>query len=81
TCPNGVDITSCFTYYNNSFLFDDYDTANFYYHSILVAESNGCGAASNCLNCGECLESCPQGIDIPKQLEAVGRYFGDVKKA
>ncbi|MBP5082614.1 MAG: aldo/keto reductase [Methanomicrobium sp.] len=80
-CPNGVDIPSCFTYYNNSFLFDDYDTANFYYHSMLGAESNGCGAASNCLNCGECLESCPQGIDIPKQLEAVGRYFNDIKKA
>ncbi|MBO4522962.1 MAG: aldo/keto reductase [Methanomicrobium sp.] len=78
-CPNGVDIPSCFTYYNNSFLFDDYATANFYYHSMLGAESNGCGAASNCLNCGECLESCPQGIDIPKQLKEVAKYFNDIR--
>ena len=78
-CPNGVDIPSCFTYYNNSFLFDDYATANFYYHSMLGAESNGCGAASNCLNCGECLESCPQGLDIPKQLEEVAKYFNDIR--
>jgi len=29
------------------------------------------GYASQCVECGECLERCPQQIDIPAQLEKV----------
>ncbi|MDD4127047.1 MAG: aldo/keto reductase, partial [Methanomicrobium sp.] len=60
-CLNGVDIPACFSYYNNSFLFNDFDTANFYYHSMLGNESDGTGAASLCRQCGKCSDMCPQG--------------------
>ncbi|WOF16564.1 aldo/keto reductase [Methanoplanus sp. FWC-SCC4] len=74
-CPNGVDIPSCFVHYNNSFLFNDYDTAGFYYHSMLGNESDGKGDASLCINCNACSEKCPQKIDIPKMLLEVKNHF------
>ncbi|MDD3977415.1 MAG: aldo/keto reductase [Methanomicrobium sp.] len=76
-CPEGVDIMACITHYNNSFLFNDFETANFYYHSMLGKESNGTGSASLCIKCKKCNEMCPQGIDICKVLAEISDYFGD----
>ncbi|MBP2133904.1 putative aldo/keto reductase-like oxidoreductase [Methanomicrobium sp. W14] len=79
-CPEGVDIPACFTHYNSSFLFNDFETANFYYHSMLKPESNGTGAASMCTRCGRCLEMCPQGINIAEMLSEVENYFSDSRQ-
>jgi len=35
------------------------------------------GAASLCVQCGECLDKCPQMIDIPNELEKVHQVLGE----
>ncbi|GAG85089.1 unnamed protein product, partial [marine sediment metagenome] len=35
------------------------------------------GNASLCIKCGECLEKCPQMIDIPTELEKVHLVLGE----
>ena len=37
------------------------------------------GAASLCIQCGECLEKCPQEIDIPDIMEKANLIFKDKK--
>lgn len=38
------------------------------------------GNASFCIKCGECLEKCPQEINIPEELEKVDEILGKGKK-
>jgi predicted aldo/keto reductase-like oxidoreductase len=32
--------------------------------------------ADQCLNCGECLEACPQGIEIPDWMKKIHAELG-----
>lgn len=70
-CPNGVNIPSCFDYYNSSYLFENRFMNNMLYFSFL-AESE---LASRCQNCGECEEKCPQELSIQQLLEQVAKEF------
>ena len=38
------------------------------------------GSAALCLQCGECLEKCPQQIDIPSFMEKACALFEEGKK-
>lgn len=72
-CPAGVNIPLCFEEYNNLSLVDNPDTARFMYAARLGG-AVGLGEpefASLCVQCGQCLEKCPQHIDIPTMLESV----------
>jgi predicted aldo/keto reductase-like oxidoreductase len=73
-CPSGVDIPKNFTYLNNYFLFDadEARTRCKLFYKMLVAEGEG---ASHCTSCGECIEKCPQHLEIPKHLEEVVEIF------
>ncbi len=72
-CPSGVNIPLCFEHYNNLTLADDPDGEKFMY----AARLGGAVAlgtpefASLCVQCGQCVEKCPQRIDIPTVLESV----------
>lgn len=72
-CPAGVNIPLCFEEYNNLYLVDDPDGERFMY----AARLGGAVAlgepefASLCIQCGQCVERCPQQIDIPAVLETV----------
>ncbi len=44
-----------------------------------LKENPGEGNASLCTKCGECLEACPQSIDIPTELEKINEIFGNGK--
>jgi predicted aldo/keto reductase-like oxidoreductase len=72
-CPAGVNIPLCFEEYNNLFLAEDPDGERFMY----AARLGGAVAlgepefASLCVQCGKCVEQCPQQIDIPAVLETV----------
>lgn len=72
-CPQGVDIPSCFEDYNNMHMTGD--TAGFRFHyAVKLSGILSVGEpefASKCVQCGECLEKCPQHIEIPTILEAV----------
>ncbi len=65
-CPNGVDIPRVFQLYNDSIMYEDIKTGRFMYNSPFFEEKQ---RASNCEECGECLEKCPQKIDIPEWLK------------
>ena len=73
-CPNGVDIPSNFQLYNETFLFDDKEFSPFFYKNLMDESQRGV----NCIECGDCMEKCPQKIDIIKELkEAVKILSGN----
>ncbi|WMW23339.1 aldo/keto reductase [Methanolobus mangrovi] len=72
-CPAGVNIPLCFELYNNLYLEGDPDTVKFMY-AARVGGALGLEEpefASRCVQCGQCLEKCPQHIDIPNVLYSV----------
>ena len=72
-CPTGVNIPLCFEMYNNLYLEDNPDMVRFMY-AARVGNAVGLGKpefASLCIQCGECLEKCPQHIDISTVLGSV----------
>ncbi|MBN2060371.1 MAG: aldo/keto reductase [Deltaproteobacteria bacterium] len=71
-CPNGVDIPMNFTAYNDFFLFKNPERNIMLYNRLLSPEQK----ASNCLECGECEEKCPQGIEIINELKKVDQKLG-----
>ncbi len=71
-CPSGVNIPVCFEIYNNLHMYGDREDLMFGY----IARAGGIinnepALASQCVQCGECLEKCPQDLEIPDFLEAV----------
>ncbi|MBN2430523.1 MAG: aldo/keto reductase [Acidobacteria bacterium] len=71
-CPHGVNIPLNFSLYNDTFMFADSSMAYRLYNQLLSPEQK----ASNCQACGACLEHCPQGIEIIRQLKAVHERLG-----
>jgi predicted aldo/keto reductase-like oxidoreductase len=74
-CSANVSIPECFEIYNQGCMFDAPDVAKYNY-SFLGGMFGSPGFASQCLECGECEEKCPQGISIREQLKKVAAYFG-----
>jgi hypothetical protein len=71
-CPADVLIPSCFDIYSNMHMFNTTAEAPFMYVMRMGGSLTGKpGYASQCVQCGECLEKCPQQIDIPMELEKV----------
>lgn len=73
-CPEGVDISTCFTMYNNYHMygreFASVNNQDLYY--LLVPPER---RASNCVECGRCESHCPQGIAIIEELRNVKAVF------
>lgn len=71
-CPAGVQIPTCFDFLNKGRMFDLQEAKRMYgifaEGSILQRQT---GLASQCVECGKCLEKCPQNIDIPEVLKTV----------
>jgi predicted aldo/keto reductase-like oxidoreductase len=73
-CPSGVNIPECFSIYNNLHMFGNEEGAKFAYAlgmSGVFANTEPGGFASQCIECGQCMEKCPQGLKIPDLLKAV----------
>lgn len=62
-CPNGVNIPRVFEIYNDLTMYGDEQRAQMFY-SWLDEDQR----ANLCIECGECLEKCPQQIEIPDWL-------------
>lgn len=93
-CPSGVNIPQNFAILNNVALEKsnvrkwlhkrDYKKMANYPKKLNKAKSNG--NASLCINCGICLEKCPQRINIPDELKNVhlilkkGKKISDIYK-
>jgi predicted aldo/keto reductase-like oxidoreductase len=72
-CPGGVNIPLCFETYNNLYMSNNADETKFLYAARLggILSVGGTEFASQCVQCGKCLEKCPQHLDIPTILESV----------
>lgn len=66
-CPNGVKIPDNFEYFNYAHLYDDVAGARFRYSVFLAANER----SGSCIECGECLEKCPQKILISEWMPKV----------
>jgi hypothetical protein len=71
-CPNGVNIPACFEFFNRAKLYDDVDTARYFYTVFLKEEQR----AHQCIECGACEELCPQKIPIREWLPKVAALLG-----
>ncbi|KKR03459.1 MAG: Aldo/keto reductase [Candidatus Uhrbacteria bacterium GW2011_GWF2_39_13] len=69
-CPVNVAIPSCFEYYNGFHLYKD-DKFKTFYKNFLGDKAK----ASLCVNCGQCVEKCPQSLPIPELLKKVVKEF------
>jgi len=75
-CPEGVDIPGNLGAYNEYFLFDTDQhrfMAKMFYTMITGPEAR----ADRCTACGQCLEHCPQQIQIPDEMEIVKEVLGE----
>ena len=70
-CPNEVEIPTIFDIFNQATIYDDFSRAKFRYMGF----GPGPGGlkenqrADKCQECVECVEKCPQEIDIPDWLK------------
>ena len=88
-CSYGVDIPAVFKHYNKcinegnvsaSSGDADYRRAR---RAFLVGYDRSVPAlqqAAHCIGCGECLEHCPQHINIPKQMQKIDAYVEQLKQ-
>ena len=76
-CPAGVDIPVCLELYNTLHMFDDADQTKLMYAARMsgVLGTGESALASQCVQCNECLEKCPQHLDIPTLLGSVVEDF------
>ncbi|TGC09023.1 aldo/keto reductase [Methanolobus halotolerans] len=76
-CPEGVDIPACFEMYNNLHIFGDEGRLMMMYAAKLGGILRGADTnfASQCTQCGQCLDACPQNLPIPDLLEKVAEEF------
>jgi predicted aldo/keto reductase-like oxidoreductase len=77
-CPSDVHIPGCFEVYNKMHMFGNEQEGKFLYAIRMSGMISGtAGYASQCVQCGECLEKCPQQIEIPDVLEKVVEELED----
>jgi predicted aldo/keto reductase-like oxidoreductase len=69
-CPNGVEIPLIFRIYGEMTMYNEAKMAKMRYNGGFWGVTKN-QDASNCVECGKCVEACPQHIDIPGWLKKV----------
>jgi predicted aldo/keto reductase-like oxidoreductase len=72
-CPSGINIPKCLSYLNQAAMLHDKSEVEVQYFFML----NETERASNCIECGLCVEICTQKIQIPEMLKEVKKLFGE----
>jgi predicted aldo/keto reductase-like oxidoreductase len=75
-CPNEVNIKSIFTYLIRYQVYGQQDQAKLFYSQIGKVKWDPGKDATDCVECGECLEKCPQNIPIIDQLKEAHKILG-----
>jgi len=75
-CPSGVNIPECFMLFNAFHTFGQRHQAEFLYVLRMGGVLHGSPAyASLCSHCRDCVQKCPQELDVPTLLEQVVLQF------
>lgn len=75
SCPESIDIPKLFDLYNNEKIQDLGSWTAVGNEYVNYSKLPGVGIASDCIECGACIEQCPQEIDIPEVLKDVVKTF------
>lgn len=87
-CPYGVDIPGVLVHYNKvkseERLPIDRQSSSYarYRRQFLIGQDRAVERlrqANHCIGCGQCNPSCPQRIDIPKELHAIAAFTEQLK--
>lgn len=70
-CPFGVNIPGCLSSYNEYVMLPGKLMTRIMYGARILGAMGKPSNASLCRNCGKCVSTCPQHIDIPKELRNV----------
>jgi len=74
-CPHGVEIPKNFKNYNKfSISKNKHSFIDEYEHSLEFSN------ADFCISCGECVELCPQHIEIPDRMNELSSLFTELKE-
>lgn len=68
-CPQDIAIPEIFALHNDRHITGDHVKATKTYRAL------GDRDASKCVNCGACMEQCPQHIEIPKKLADIHSWY------
>ena len=88
-CPYGINIPGIFDHYNKcvnegsvpqSSAQKNYRKLRKEYLTSYDKAIPTLRQADHCIGCGQCLEHCPQSIDIPKELHRIDRYVEKLKR-
>jgi len=79
-CPEGVFIPKIFQAVNGISWYPKSEWHRGIYTELsttpeALKKSPNSGNATFCVECGQCVEHCPQGIDIPTELKKIHRIF------
>lgn len=88
-CPYGVDIPAVFKHHNDCL--DDhavptdvrhaqYAENRHRYLASLARRIPELRTASHCIGCGQCVQQCPQFIDIPEEMAKLAKYAEGLRK-
>ncbi len=87
-CPYGLDIPATLLHYNKCVnegkLISDPEEAGYAAarRAFLIGYDRTVPKlrqADHCIGCGKCMHHCPQGIDIPKQMQRLSRYAAHLR--
>lgn len=70
-CPKGIAIPNLFACYNANKMWGG-SNGHYYYHHVHTSEGR---LASDCIECGQCEEICPQKLPIRQLLKTVAEKF------
>ena len=70
-CPQGVAIPDVLELYNDAHMYDNLQRQQMAYR-VFFADNE---RADSCTACGECVDKCPQGIDVPGWLERAQAFL------
>lgn len=89
-CPYGINIPAVLSHYNRCIKegnmpnkgeqHPDYRRAR---RAFLIGYDRSVPKlrqASHCIGCGKCMEHCPQGIDIPKEMQRIDKFTEQLKQ-
>jgi predicted aldo/keto reductase-like oxidoreductase len=75
-CPNGVAIPAIFELYNEANVYAESRQGRANYQGMGPRGMKAEQRADNCVECGTCVEACPQQIDIPDWLKKAHAFLG-----